>query len=146
VAPRPQPVASRGVFPVRGAFNFGGSDARFGAPRRGHVHQGQDVLAAEGTPLVAPVSGSARYTPYQAGGAGNYVVIRGRDGRDYVLMHLRHPAVVRVGDTVRAGQQIGLVGHTGDAFGPHLHFEIWVGGWQSGGHPIDPLPFLRSLS
>jgi len=99
--PRPQPAPGAGVFPVRGAFNFGGSDARFGAPRHGHIHQGQDVLAAEGTPLVAPVSGTVSYTAYQAAAAGYYVVIHGGDGRDYVLMHLRHPTTVPVGASVR---------------------------------------------
>ena len=42
---------------------------------------------------------------------------------------------------MRTGQRLAEVGHTGDATGPHLHFEVWVGGWQVG-HPIDPLPLL----
>lgn len=142
--PKPQPhPAPSGVFPIRGAFNFGSAEGRFGAPRRGHTHQGQDVIAAEGTRLVSPVAGTVLHASYQAGGAGNYVVIHGRDRRDYVLMHMLHSAVVRVGSSVRAGQTVGMVGNTGASFGAHLHFEIWVGGWQSGGHPIDPLSTLR---
>lgn len=134
-----------GVFPVGGSFTFGGSDARFGAKRNGHVHQGQDVVAAEGTPLRAPVSGTVVWTGDQKGGAGIYLVIHGTDGRDYVLMHLKERTlVVADGDAVRAGQQVGEVGATGDASGPHLHFEIWVGGWATKtGRPIDPLPQLR---
>jgi murein DD-endopeptidase MepM/ murein hydrolase activator NlpD len=139
-----RPATTSGVFPVAGPHTFGGPDARFGARRAGHTHQGQDVLAAEGTPLVSPIRGRALYRASQPRGAGNYVVIHGADGRDYVFMHLRSRALVAAGAAVRAGQRIGAVGHTGDATGPHLHFEVWIGGWYAhGGHPVDPLPFLR---
>ena len=52
----------------------------------------------------------------------------------------------RPGRAVAAGQPICLVGHTGDATGPHLHFEIWVGGWRvnAASHFIDPLPDLQA--
>jgi murein DD-endopeptidase MepM/ murein hydrolase activator NlpD len=132
-------------FPLVGPFSFGGPDARFGAPRVGHIHQGQDVIAAAGTPIVAPRGGVIQVVAYQAGGAGYYVVLRGADeDRNYVLMHLAAGSTrVRVGQRVRTGQRIGDVGATGNASGPHLHFEVWVGGWFSGGHPIDPLPLLE---
>jgi murein DD-endopeptidase MepM/ murein hydrolase activator NlpD len=143
-APRPPVRTSPSTaFPVAGRYSYGTAANRFGAPRTGHTHQGQDVLAAEGTPLVSPVSGRVLYRAYQRGGAGNYVVIHGSDHRDYVMMHLQSTASVSVGSAVRAGQRVGRVGHTGDAQGSHLHFEIWVGGWYAGGHPIDPLPYLR---
>ncbi len=49
------------------------------------------------------------------------------------------------GEAVTAGQQLCRAGQTGDATAPHLHFEIWVGGWQSPtGHSIDPLPYLEA--
>jgi murein DD-endopeptidase MepM/ murein hydrolase activator NlpD len=142
--PPPPPVTGAHVFPVVGAFGFGGDSARFGSPRGDHVHQGQDVTAAEGTPLVSVSSGTVYWRAYQASAAGNYVVIRSGEGYDYVYMHLREGALVSAGDHVDAGELIGHVGSTGDASGPHLHFEVWDGHWQSGGHPIDPLPFLES--
>jgi murein DD-endopeptidase MepM/ murein hydrolase activator NlpD len=64
---------------------------------------------------------------------------------DYVFMHLRTGSTtVVVGEHVRIGEQIGEVGSTGESSGPHLHFEIWVGSWYVGGHPIDPLPLLKA--
>jgi murein DD-endopeptidase MepM/ murein hydrolase activator NlpD len=144
--PAPVPaVPSTGVFPVQGPYDFGGEDARFGATRRGHVHQGQDVIAAEGTPLVSPRAGFVYWRAYQAAGAGHYLVIRGDDGRDYVFMHLQDGSIlVTKGQAVAAGQRLGSVGNTGDSHGAHLHFEIWPDGWFSSdaSKPIDPLPEL----
>jgi murein DD-endopeptidase MepM/ murein hydrolase activator NlpD len=145
-APVPPPVTGNGIFPVQGPYDFGGKDARFGAPRSGHIHQGQDVAAAEGTPLVAPKAGTIHWRAYQAGGAGYYLVLDA-DGEDfmYVFMHLRQGSLlVSKGDHVAAGQQIGQVGNTGSSSGAHLHFEVWEGAWYAGGHPIDPLPVLQS--
>jgi murein DD-endopeptidase MepM/ murein hydrolase activator NlpD len=143
--PTNPPPSGSHVFPVRGSFSFGGAGARFGAPRGNHTHQGQDILAAEGTPVDSVSDGYVYWRAYQSGGAGNYVVIAGSDGYDYVYMHFRDAAIVHTGDRVTAGELIGYVGHTGDAEGPHLHFEVWAGGhWQAGGHPIDPLPLLQS--
>ncbi|MBJ7353537.1 MAG: M23 family metallopeptidase [Thermoleophilaceae bacterium] len=132
-------------FPLTGNFSFGSTGARFGAGRPGHIHQGQDIVADAGTPIVAPYSGTISYVAYQDA-AGYYVVEHADDGRDYVFMHLiKGSAVVKVGDRVATGGAIGKVGTTGVASGPHLHFEIWVGGpWQFGGHPVDPLPLLKS--
>lgn len=146
VAPTPETPTVEGIFPVVGAHDFGGDDARFGAGRPGHVHQGQDVIAPSGTPIVAPVAGSVAWKANQPGGAGIYLVVRATaDGRDYVFMHLKRGSVlVAPGDAVAAGQQLAQVGSTGRSSGPHLHFEIWVGGWQArGGTPIDPLAQLQ---
>ena len=143
---RAQPTSTvTGVhrFPIAGAFEWGGSDARFGAKRPGHRHQGQDLAAASGTPVVAPYRGVVTAVQYQARGAGRYVVIHGED-YDYVFMHLRTGSiVVREGELVRTGQEIGEVGSTGESSGPHLHFELWEGAWYDGGHPIDPLALLQ---
>jgi hypothetical protein len=146
-APTPaQTVADGAVFPVRGAHSFGGPENRFGAPRSGHIHQGQDVLTAEGTPDVVPLAGTILTTANQPGGAGYYVVEHTLIGFDFMFAHCEAGSfAVSTGQAVAAGQQICLAGQTGDATAPHLHFEIWVGGWQApGGHPIDPLPYLEA--
>jgi murein DD-endopeptidase MepM/ murein hydrolase activator NlpD len=144
----PSPPASapvNAVFPVQGAYSFGGEAARFGAGRTGHTHQGQDIIAGEGTPVVTPVAGIVHWRAYQAAGAGYYVVIRGDDGRDYAFMHFQAGStVVEKGRRVAAGQRLASVGNTGDSQGAHLHFEIWPDGWYAtaDSHPIDPLPDL----
>lgn len=132
------------AFPLLGRHDFGGAGGRFGAGRSGHTHQGQDVMAKCGTPLVAARGGRVRYSGYQ-GAAGNYLVIDGRGtGFDTAYMHLREPSPLQAGMRVRTGQPIGVVGETGDATACHLHFEIWTApGWYEGGSPIDPLPFLK---
>ena len=133
------------VFPLRGEFTYGGEDAKFGAGRKGHTHQGQDLMAAEGIPVVAPRSGTVDYVEYQAGGAGWYVILSGdAEDFDYAFMHLQEGSIpVHKGEHVDQGQRLGSVGHTGDAEGNHLHFEIWQGAWYNGGHVIDPLPYLQ---
>ena len=144
-APTPAPATVSGIFPVQGAYSFGGAGARFGAGRTGHVHQGQDVIAAEGTPVVSPVAGTVFWRAFQAGGAGYYVVISGDDGRDYAFMHFQENSTIVVkGQRIAAGQRIASVGNTGDSQGAHLHFEIWPDGWYASAdsHPIDPLPQL----
>jgi len=138
-------VAPGGVFPVQGTYGFGGPAAGFGSAREGHSHQGQDIVAAAGTPVVAPRGGVVSWRAYQAGGAGHYVVLHGDDGRDYVFMHMQTGSIaVLKGQAVVAGARIGAVGATGHADGPHLHFEIWPDGWYAttGSRPIDPLPDL----
>jgi murein DD-endopeptidase MepM/ murein hydrolase activator NlpD len=133
------------MFPVRGSHDYGGANAEFGSGRAGHSHQGQDVFARCGTPLVAARGGKIVFKQYHAA-AGNYLVIDAAGSAvDYVYMHLAEPSPFRVGDRVYTGQRIGSVGDTGNARGCHLHFELWGGpGWYDGGKPFDPLPSLRA--
>jgi murein DD-endopeptidase MepM/ murein hydrolase activator NlpD len=115
-------------------------------PRGSHTHQGQDVLSAEGTPIVAPMAGTISWTSYQAGGAGYYAVEHTTVGFDFMFAHCQAGSLaVSREQAVSAGQQLCSAGQTGDATTPHLHFEMWVGGWAaSTGHPIDPLPYLEA--
>ena len=132
------------AFPILGAHDFGGAEGRFGAGRSGHTHQGQDTMAACGTPLVAARGGTVQYSGYQCA-AGNYIVIDGKGSTlDFMYAHLAEPSPLLTGEPVRTGQPIGIVGDTGDATACHLHFEIWTApGWYEGGSPIDPLPYLE---
>jgi biotin carboxyl carrier protein len=141
-----QTVADGAVFPVAGAHNFGGPENRFGAAREGHVHQGQDVLTTEGTPVLAPLAGTITTTSYEAGGAGYYAVEHTSIGFDFMFAHCQaNTLAVSAAQAVSAGQVLCHAGQTGDATAPHLHFEMWVGGWQAkGGEPIDPLPYLEA--
>jgi murein DD-endopeptidase MepM/ murein hydrolase activator NlpD len=154
-APTPQPVAQppapapsgTGVFPVQGSYSFGGRGSRFGAGRTGHTHEGHDIAAREGVPVVAPLAGEILFNDYQANGAGRYVVLHADNGWDMMFAHLRAgSAVLDPGTRVAPGQQIGVVGSTGGSEGPHLHFELWPSGWRhlKGTRPIDPLPQLRA--
>jgi len=132
------------LFPIRGRHNLGyGPQNNFGDNRGDHIHSGQDMFARCGTRLAAARGGKVKYAGYQ-GAAGNYVVIDGKyTNFDYVYMHLRKTPLVKTGQRVFTGQKIGEVGDTGRATGCHLHFELWDGGWYSGGRAVDPLPALR---
>jgi murein DD-endopeptidase MepM/ murein hydrolase activator NlpD len=130
------------IFPVAGAHTIGQG---IGAPRAGHSHQGQDIMAACGTPLVAISRAKVKFVATQRS-AGNYVVIRNKKAhQDYMYAHLAAPASVAKGTVVQPGQPIGIVGDTGNAQACHLHFELWQGKWYRGGSPVDPLPFLQTL-
>jgi murein DD-endopeptidase MepM/ murein hydrolase activator NlpD len=141
VAP-PEPEA---WFPVRGTIDFGAYDARFGAWRGSRRHDGQDVFAEAGTPLVAIRDGSVVETG-DDGGRGNYVAIWSPEvDRTFVYLHMRAPTPLAVGDTVEGGERVGAVGCTGSCWGDHLHLEMLVGRGTTG-RPLDPLPLLRRLA
>jgi murein DD-endopeptidase MepM/ murein hydrolase activator NlpD len=128
----------REVFPVRGPHQYWDG---FGA---GRGHEGVDVGARCGTPLVAAQAGRVRYVKYHAA-AGNYVILDVA-GSDLELgyMHLIRPSLAKPGQQVSAGQLLGYVGETGNASGCHLHFEVWKGVWYGGGSAIDPMPYLKA--
>ena len=89
--------------------------------------------------MVAAWPGRVQMTDYH-GAAGNYVVVDGAGPlKDTVYMHLQSVPQVREGQRVEAGEQLGLVGDTGNASACHLHFEIWSNpGYYEGGQPDRP--------
>lgn len=128
------------IFPLRGPKSWGDG---IGA---GRGHQGQDLLAKCGQPLVAARAGTVYYNDYQAGGAGNYLVIniKGGGGRSHVYMHMPVRSPLKVGTRVKTGQLIGRVGTTGASSACHLHFEIWSApGWYQGGTFLSPTAPMR---
>jgi murein DD-endopeptidase MepM/ murein hydrolase activator NlpD len=131
------------VYPIRGRHADRGPIGLFGVPRNGgRTHEGFDVNAACGTPVVAARGGRVVRSDYDPVLYGNLVIIRGeRTRRDYWYAHLRHASKLRVGDRVRTGERIGSIGDTGNArtIGCHLHFQLLVRG-----RPIDPAPQLHA--
>jgi murein DD-endopeptidase MepM/ murein hydrolase activator NlpD len=110
----------------------------FGQRRSGGgFHPGIDMHAPMGTPELAVISGDLTFGDGGAGGMGAYIA--GDDGNRYVYYHLSE--YVGLPRHVSPGEVIGKVGATGDATGPHLHFEIHPGG----GDPSDPYPTLSRI-
>jgi murein DD-endopeptidase MepM/ murein hydrolase activator NlpD len=95
-------------------------------------HYGTDLKLDIGDPVVAAFDGIVRIRLYDAGGYGNYLVLRHYNGVETLYGHLSKQEV-EVGQLVRAGERIGLGGSTGRSSGPHLHFEV-----RYEGNPIDP--------
>jgi murein DD-endopeptidase MepM/ murein hydrolase activator NlpD len=96
-------------------------------PRGNRFHAGLDVLAPLSTEVGAAAAGRVTYAGWLAGGWGNLVVVAHGDGVRTMYAHLSSVAA-RVGERVSAGTVLGAVGATGDATGPHLHFEVRLRG------------------
>lgn len=124
--------------PVDGRVSFTDS---WGALRSGgRSHQGTDMMADYGTPLVAVVSGVASFVEYDEAG-GYMIMLDGDDGNLYYYVHNQENLVTE-GQRVKVGEQIATVGDTGNAAGtPHVHFEFHPGG----GAAVNPYPLVSSL-
>jgi murein DD-endopeptidase MepM/ murein hydrolase activator NlpD len=106
-------------------------------PRGTRFHAGLDYPAPRGTPVAAAGAGVVTYAGPLPGGWGKTVTVS--HGADVRTMYAHLSAVrVEVGARVEAGETVGLVGATGYATGPHLHFEVRVRGAA-----VDPLTALR---
>jgi murein DD-endopeptidase MepM/ murein hydrolase activator NlpD len=102
-------------------------------PRGDRFHAGIDIVAATGTPIAAAAPGRVSFAGFAPGGWGNLVVLTNANHVQTLYAHLSL-IKVREGQSVSTGTRLGLVGRTGDATGPHLHFEIRVRGAA-----VDPL-------
>ncbi|MDQ1636606.1 MAG: hypothetical protein QOJ32_3415 [Frankiaceae bacterium] len=132
----PPVVAASGlVRPTVGVLtsSFGYRVDPLGRGRR--FHAGQDFGAPLGSPILAATDGTVVYAGW-ANGYGNYTCID--RGRGFATCYGHQSRIlVRVGQLVKAGEEIGLVGSTGNSTGPHLHFEV-----RLNGVPVDPRPYL----
>lgn len=135
------PDVTNAVFPVPG----GTFSNDWGAPRSGgRHHEGADIFADEGTPVLSVVGGTVVKATYSDDGlGGKRAWVRGDDGNYYYYAHMAD-VTVGVGQRVSAGSLIGRVGRTGNAKNtpPHLHFGVAKGvgrGW------FNPHPFLNSI-
>jgi murein DD-endopeptidase MepM/ murein hydrolase activator NlpD len=141
--PAPAPPAAPGgsnVFPILGATTF--SDDWLASRAGGRLHEGIDLFAARGTPVVAVADGSLFNVGWNGLG-GWRLWLRDGAGTGYYYAHLdAYAPAAREGAAVSRGTVLGYVGDSGDAKGtsPHVHFEIHPGG----GGPIRPYPLVAS--
>ena len=140
------------AIPVKGVKALG-HISPFGAGRLNHKHQGIDIFAKSGTPVIAPISGKIGRTGFNKDGAGNFLWMTTSSGEYGLLFcHLSETEnSVVSGKWVKKGEVIGYVGKTGNARSTpnHLHFEVAKlhepGVVPRGGRGItrvDPMPFL----
>ena len=121
------------VWPVAGVTRI---SSPFG-PRWGSMHNGVDIPAPIGTPIRSAQTGVVMETG-TGNSVGNYIEIKGDDGYFTNYFHLS-AIQVRPGQRITEGEQIGLMGSTGDSTGSHLHFEVRTG--DSWGEAHDPLSY-----
>lgn len=140
VAAYPAPQGATHVFPIVGGGTFSND---WGGPRPGgRTHQGIDLFARTGTPVVAISDGVIYRVGWNRIGGWRFW-LRDRWGNEFYHAHLSAFApVAKEGATVRAGTVIGFVGNTGDAktTPPHVHFEIH----PAGGPPIPPFSYVSA--
>ncbi|TCN52662.1 peptidase M23-like protein [Rhodococcus sp. SMB37] len=120
------------VLPAVGAFT-----SNFGA-RWGTLHAGVDIAGPIGTPILAVADGEV-IDSGPASGFGMWIRLLHADGTVTVYGHINE-SLVTVGQRVMAGDQIATMGNRGFSTGPHLHFEVHLGGVDK----IDPLPWLAT--
>ena len=104
-------------------------------------HYAIDIQAPYGTSVLAGAGGQVTYAGWRDNGGGYQVWISHGNGVYTTYNHMSS-VNVSVGSSVGAGQQVGRIGATGWATGPHLHFEVWMGPIWSGGYRVNPLNYL----
>jgi murein DD-endopeptidase MepM/ murein hydrolase activator NlpD len=126
--------------------------------RGGRLHAGVDLISPKRTPIYAASEGTVTTVTCQSGngncnidggsgvgGCGWYVEITHARNIVTRYCHMLQRPDVRVGQQVRTGQPIGIVGSSGNSSGPHLHFEVHTATPATNGNATDPISFLKTL-
>ena len=128
-----------GNFPVAGPAYYTDDWLEYRSAPTPHLHQGIDIVAAPGTPLRSPTDGTLTYSNSDPDGYGLTAIVTQSDHTTFVMAHMSATVLgLASGAAVRTGQVVGFVGETGDATGPHCHFEVH----PRGGAGIDGKPLL----
>jgi len=130
------------LWPVRGGYVSQGfgctgfwAEPPFGSCP--HFHGGIDIVAPAGTSIRAAAAGTVIFAGWKSNGGGYQVWVS--DGHNYYTgYHHMSAVLVHTGQRIGRGQVIGRVGMTGNATGPHLHFEVWIGPIWAGGYRVNP--------
>jgi murein DD-endopeptidase MepM/ murein hydrolase activator NlpD len=139
-------VGGRFAWPVPGgyvsqAFGCTGFWAEPPSGNCAHFHGGIDIVAPQGTPILAAAAGTVIFAGWRGNGGGYQVWVDDGNGV-YTGYHHMSAVTVAIGESVARGQRIGSVGMTGNATGPHVHFEVWIGPIWAGGYRVDPLAYF----
>jgi hypothetical protein len=121
--------------------------------RWGAFHAGLDFACPVGTPIYAPADGVVVQGKDRAQGSvsgfGSWIWLdcQASVGKDFIFGHVHHPGIlVKAGDRVKAGQQIGVSGNEGKTTGPHVHAEVWGSPGRTGGKHQDPAPYFTGAT
>lgn len=123
---------TQGYTHISSQFSAARAHPVFGVVR---PHKGVDIGAAYGSEIRVVANGTVTVRSFEAGGAGNYYVVDHGNGVVTKYMHLSK-FYANQGDTLKRGDLLGYVGSTGASTGPHLHFQVEVGGVA-----VDPLQY-----
>lgn len=135
-----EPMPENLPIPVQGVKSNQLVDTWGGARSEGRKHEGIDIFAKTGTPILSSTKGMVTRIGWNRLG-GETVTVLGPGGNYHYYAHLSKYADVKVGDWIEAGTVIGYVGNTGNArtTPPHLHYGIYDFKWKA----MNPYPYLK---
>ena len=122
------------TWPVVGGGNYISQGFRYG-------HYGLDIAADYGSTVRAAASGRVIFAGWKNNGGGYQVWMSHGSGLYTTYNHMS-AVTVASGQSIAEGQQVGRIGQSGMATGPHVHFEVWIGQIWNGGYRVNPLKYF----